>query len=243
MELLATRQKTISLGKQLVDSLGDEHSADVMSRWMAHYIAEQLTAIETAAEPEKAIAEERCFSAILSLWKHRASLPPGHRPFENFDALFRALEQLDPENPRGFYFGVWPAQEQPKTGPIETLVKFMMNVDRSARILIELALVEATQKAADDETKMMLRDAVSTGVDRDIEAIKNLVELGNRFAPNQTENAKLIKRLRDRLQTLDEFTLASKAVRAALQKELRQLEAAPKTSDATSSSPPPPARV
>jgi len=216
------------LGKQLVNALGDEHGADVMSRWMAYYIAEQLAAAEIAKGPEKAIAEEKCFNAILSLWKHRAWLPPAQRPFENFDAVFRALERLDPEESRGFYFGFWPGQEKPKPGSIEALVKFMMDVDRSARILIELALVEATQKTADDKTKMMLRDAVPTGTDGDIEAIRSLVELGNRFASNENENTKLIEKFRDRLQTLDEFALACKTVRTAMEKELRRLEALPK---------------
>src|SRR5882724_908658 len=231
MESSATRQRAINLGKKLVEALGREHGEDVMSRWMAHYIAEQMTVAETSKGAEKAIAEEKCFSAILSLWKHRASLPPGQRPFENFDAIFRALERLDPEDARGFYYGFWSGQEKPNPGSVEALVNLIMDVDAAARVLIELALVEAIEKATDDKTKSLLCEAIPTGADRDIEAIRNLVELRDRFAPTSgSESATLIKRIRDRLQTLDQFARACKGVRAELQKQLQRLETISKAS-------------
>lgn len=230
MESSATRQKTISLGKHLIDWLGDQHGADVMSRWMAHYIAEQITATETATGQAKSLAEKKCFSAILDLWKHRASLPPGQRPFENFEPIFRALEHLDPEEPGGFYYGFWREQSKPELGSVEAMIDFIVAIDNAARVLVEQALIEAIAKATDEKTKAILRDAGLKTTGRDIEAMQTLFELRHRFDANGVGGLeKVIDRLQDRLRTLDTFGNVCKAARVGMQKELRRLERASKS--------------
>jgi hypothetical protein len=74
MESSTTLQKTISLGNQLVALLGEEHNVDLLSRWMAHYISEQMSVIGSTTGESKAAAEERCYNTILKLWAHRAAL-------------------------------------------------------------------------------------------------------------------------------------------------------------------------
>ena len=65
------REEILNLGKLLVGELGLEYSVDTLSRWMAHYIAEQMRIIESTENDDKKLAEEKCFETILKLWKHR----------------------------------------------------------------------------------------------------------------------------------------------------------------------------
>lgn len=96
------QERIINLGKALVEELGSRIGTP--SRWMAHYIAEQMTIADNAQGDDKIRAEQKCFETILKLWEHRSSLPNGQRPFENFEPIFRVLEQLNPENKQPFYF-------------------------------------------------------------------------------------------------------------------------------------------
>jgi hypothetical protein len=99
----------------------------------------------------------------------------------------------DPEEPRGFYSTSFQRQAEPEQGSVEALMEFIMAIDVAARVLIELALMEATDKAATDKTRAMLRDAIVAG--RDIEAIQKLIELHDRFnAADENAVQKLVKR-------------------------------------------------
>ena len=51
-----TQQKAIALGELLVAELGRRHQADMLSRWMAHYIAEQLTLSHALVRGQLALA-------------------------------------------------------------------------------------------------------------------------------------------------------------------------------------------
>src|SRR3954464_10264175 len=99
------QQQIINLGKQLVQSFASEQHGDVdlLSRWMAHYIEQQMMAVENATGAEKVAAEERCFRTIVSLWEHRSTLPNGRRPFESFEPIFEALARLHPDQERPYY--------------------------------------------------------------------------------------------------------------------------------------------
>src|SRR5258708_5779936 len=93
MDNLEIQRQAITLGNKLVEELGREPNMDTLSRWMAHYVAEQIVIAEKTAGVERASAGERCFRTILALWEHRSSLPPGRRPFESFEPILRALER------------------------------------------------------------------------------------------------------------------------------------------------------
>src|ERR1700719_935454 len=85
-------EKVLALGRKLVEELGLEPSVDTLGRWMAHYIAELVDQVKTATGDERAVAEQRCFDAILSLWKHRSELPNGKRPFADLEPVMRAMQ-------------------------------------------------------------------------------------------------------------------------------------------------------
>src|SRR6266436_3211912 len=79
----------LTLGCKLVEELGLEPSVDTLGRWMAHHIADLMLEAKSATGKEKELAEKNCFEAILALWKHRAELPNGKRPFEDLEPVIR----------------------------------------------------------------------------------------------------------------------------------------------------------
>ena len=88
-------EQVISLGKRLVQELGLEPDVDTLGRWMAHYIAELITAAETTIDPaERLRAQEKCCGAILKLWEHRSALPRNLRPLSNLENVLKAIEDL-----------------------------------------------------------------------------------------------------------------------------------------------------
>ena len=80
MELLETQQRVIDLGKVLVKELGFEPSYDTLSKWLAHYIAELITNLESEEGDKKIQSQQHCFETILTLWQHRSSFANGNRP-------------------------------------------------------------------------------------------------------------------------------------------------------------------
>jgi len=221
-----TQPNIISLGNQLVALLGKDHNADQLSRWMAHYVAEQITLAESATGEAKAAAESRCYDTILKLWAHRAVLPMHPRPLERFETIFRVLERIDPENPHGFYH-LFGREEKPKSGSLEARVQFIIDLDDAARILLQLGLAAAVDKATDNTTEKLIRDSVPAVRDRDVEAVQRLLELAK--DPQGTDDgAKQAAQLRARIDTLDRFAQACARVRENFHSQLEDLDSGKK---------------
>ncbi len=126
---------------------------------MAHHLAEKLTAFKSATGLRKQHLGRECRDCILQIWRHRASFPYGHRPFQEFEAVFRALESLDPSRERNRYFSVEvPDQTPPKSQPdgVKVWLDAALSIDRGARALIRVYLdmaVAAASKGKDDWIK------------------------------------------------------------------------------------------
>ena len=129
-------KKAIELGKRLVARLGDEHDYDVLSNWMAHYIAEQITLAESSDNTAKEEAEEKCFKTILQLWTHRSSLPRGKKPFSQFESIFHVLAGLDPNSPHGIYWKLFKPKVAPEHGSVEEISALITALDKAARVMI-----------------------------------------------------------------------------------------------------------
>lgn len=87
----------MELGKQLVVEFNFEKSCDTLGRWMAHHIAELITATkETKSNAERAVAEERAVQTILKLWEHRMALPGHAYPLAQFKEILGLLSKLTP---------------------------------------------------------------------------------------------------------------------------------------------------
>jgi hypothetical protein len=140
----------LALGQKLVSEFGGASQADTLSQWMAHHLAEKLTALKAATGPRKQQLEQGCRDSVLQIWKHRASFPYDHRPFKNFDAVFRALESLDPAKERNRYvrFNI-PDQTPPESQPdlVQAWLDAAISIDRGARAVIRAYLDSAVAEA------------------------------------------------------------------------------------------------
>ncbi|WP_353215857.1 AVAST type 3 anti-phage proein Avs3b [Salinisphaera hydrothermalis] len=164
----------MDLGKKLVDELGIDKSVDTLGRWMAHYIAELIRDAEDAAPEHRPAKLDSCASAILELWRHRAELPDGTRPFEDVEPILRALESLEPCNDTPRYFRQprnMAVEKEPET-EVDQWLKLADGIDFTARQLIRHCLVCASQ-SAQEKTEEWVQLVESTGLnnDMDIKAI------------------------------------------------------------------------
>ena len=92
MESLDRSKAVIELGKRIVANLtlGD----DVTAQWMAHILAEKISAAEDASETVRDSAMAECVDVIQKLWAHRYTVPPYMRPLRELDPLLRTLNSL-----------------------------------------------------------------------------------------------------------------------------------------------------
>lgn len=184
MEKLKQQEKLINLGQLLVNELEGEPGADTLSRWMAHYIAEKISAAEKAKPAEKQKLEKECFDLILKLWKHRSDLPSGSRPFQNFDAILTVLHNISPDENKPYYYNR-PRRDDQQQIEMEQFnekssgewLEIMQAADRAARVWIEHALKKAADSAQDDDTRNWI-DSISVVSPSapDVRIITNIIE-------------------------------------------------------------------
>ncbi len=218
-------ENILALGRKLVEELGLETSVDTLGRWMAHYIAELMTKAENATGAEKSEAKKTCFEAILTLWKHRAVLPSGKRPFEDLEPIVRTIESLDPENDNPRYFPSVRVQmkEGEKECGVDSWLKSANTLDHSARILIRYCLAEAA-RAADDKSEDWVKLAEAAGAEDGIpEIVIRFVSSANDLSAEPDPNAETRRQLEDRLKRLDGFTRAAEAFVSDLRAKLDAL--------------------
>lgn len=224
------KEQIINLGKALVDELGLDQSTDTLGRWMAHYIAERITAAENATGQEKSKAEKECYDGVLKLWQHRAFLPNGHRPFENFEPIFQTFERLDPESERTYFFDD-PYEKTPgrKTDEVSQDIRQWIDVafgiDQVARIWIDYVLKQAANCAGDKKTKAWLQRSVSRK-DKDISIIVSL--LSDDMLDNEkgvTDNIKQKKRelIASRMRKLESFRDFNEKLLSILNQEFEDI--------------------
>jgi hypothetical protein len=204
----------LALGRKLVEELGLEDSVDTLGRWMAHYIADLIARVESTAGDEKQSAEKNCFDAILGLWKHRAELPDGKRPFEDLEPVVRAIESLDPEDDTPHYFRSArpPADEGKKKFETESWLEMVRGFDYSSKVLIGCCLAEAA-RAAVDKSKEWVKLAEAAGEEGGVHEIvvrRLLHSSGLRTEPDP--DAETRRMLKDRIKRLDDFIKMAEAV-------------------------------
>jgi hypothetical protein len=204
----------IALGRKLVIELGLEPSVDTLGRWMAHYVAELIAKAESATRRDRRLAEKACFETILALWKHRAELPRGKRPFESMEPIVRAVESLDPDDhtPRYFRVARQAQREREEKSEVDRWLVFASGLDDTAKILIGICLAEAAN-AAVDKAEEWVRLAKAAGAEAGpheivIRYVSSNVDLGKMSDPND----EIRRQLQDRLGRLEVFIELAKAV-------------------------------
>ena len=226
------QRRIINLGKALVEELGLNPGVDTLARWMAHYIAEQMTIAENAMGDDKIWAEQHCFETILKLWEHRSSLPNGRRPFESFEPIFQALERLDPENKQPYYFNniMENSSEPDKIYKVPANVKQWLDVasgiDRVVRIWLDYVFKQAALCATDEHTIEWLKNHVYLEEFDDASTIIRLIPynfLNSDEVSPKTFQQKRTKMINDRIQDIEAFSDFNQKLLSILRKELEDI--------------------
>jgi hypothetical protein len=196
----------LALGRNLVEELGLEPSGDTLGRWMAHYVAGLIERAEGTTGEEKSLAEKNCFEAILALWRHRAELPNGKRPFEKLEPVIRAIESLDPDDDTPRYFrSARPAKADREKSEADTWLEMVSGLDDSAKILIRHCLAEAA-RATEDKSEEWVKLAEAAGADDGVpEIVIRVVSTAADLAKGPDLDAAARHQLQDRIRRLEGF--------------------------------------
>lgn len=222
MEDSETQERLLNLGNKLQKSL-EKRNGDKTCSWMAHYIAEKMASIDSSCDKAKLSAQRECFETILTLWNYQSCLPHDIQPFKDFDPIFRALAHIDPNKTTSSFFRNENEDNQPPK-EIEQAIKFIINLDAAARIMISFFLQEAISHATDESTLEWL-DAIK-GIARSDEAniiVKFLPESDDEDT-TQDKNEKRKKELSEHINRLEAFEKLSKEIKSILKAELEKYD-------------------
>lgn len=214
----------LDLGKKFVDELGLDQSVDTLGRWMAHYIAELIREAESAAPEDKAMKEERCVSAILELWRHRAELPNGARPFQDVEPILGTLESLDPcgETPRYFPRSRMMAADGESETEAGQWLEMADGIDATARQLIRHCLARASQ-TAEDKSAEWVALAEEAGLDDGMEVrVLRILMSEQKISGGEGREDAERKQAQERLRRLEAFQEVVEALAADLRATLRE---------------------
>jgi hypothetical protein len=191
---------------------------------MAHHIAELIAECDTGDAAGSRAAKERCASAILDLWAHRASLTGASKPFQELAPIIETLRSLDPEGEHLFYRRMMPNAGGAANEETTRWLNFAKNCDAIARMLIGIGIDKASEHAADDAWEWA--DAASKaglGSDFDIQ-ISDFLD--SRLNDAARADERRIRELKGRIEKLESFSAMASALRTDLQKQLENLEGA-----------------
>lgn len=212
----------LNLGKQLVKELGLESSVDTLSRWMAHYIAQQMSEIETTAGADKHAAEEKCFDTILKLWKHKAYYKTGNKPFENFIPIFQTLDRLNPDNEEPFYFQSEYFTRNESDNTDDVVKQYLMmatKIDESVRVWLKFIFQQAVKQAVDEKTMEWINVAAPLAANDETSLIIRILSESDFEEKDKEEKAKLIEHRIEQLKSFREF---NEELIAMYEEELKQ---------------------
>lgn len=219
MESLDRSKAVLELGKRIVAGLklGD----DVTAQWMAHLVAEKISAAEHASETARDAAVAECVDVILKLWAHRHTLPPYMRPLRELDPLLRTLNSLGVNEEDELRFFARPPRSEELESATEDekkLFEFAIGIDHVARELIRYALSVAAERSV-DVVKPWLEEAFKGSLEATVELrISRFVAEG---LLKSHEGAKQQSTL-DRIDRLESFANAALFLADEMRKMLPQ---------------------
>lgn len=236
MENLEQQEKIINLGKLFVKELKLEPGVDTFSRWMAHYIAERMTAAEQAlSDEDKKEAEKECFETILALWKHRWLLPSQKRPLEEFESILKTLERLNPEEQEPFFYHSLEHElsELEKNNPdlkeITDYTNLALQIDKAARIWIEFVLNQAALKAKNQKTESFLENSINIPDNVDSRIVRIILDADpvvglENYNDDAIHKKYLAEKLKKRIEDLEKFSKLNEVLLEKYKKDLEAIE-------------------
>lgn len=208
MESLDRSKAVIKLGKQIVEglTLGD----DVTAQWMAHLVAEKISAAEDVSETVRDSAVAECVDVILKLWAHRYILPPDMRPLRELDPLLRTLNSLDVNETDELRFFARPPSSEELEGATEDekkLFEFAVGIDQAARELIRYALSIAAARSV-SVVKPWLEEVVKGGLEATVELRVSRFVVDGLLKSQKESNRQAMLDRADRLESFAKVALS-----------------------------------
>ncbi|MFS4505497.1 hypothetical protein ACMA46_04595 [Clavibacter sp. Sh2141] len=143
----------LSLGQQIADSLDER---DLLSRWMAHHLADRLAALEQLKGRSRLRAEDAVAELIVQIWAHRREVAFRVDPLAATDSVERAMARLDPEVKGPFsYFRPFDDEPGPSEAEVEVnaALKLALAVDDVAQDLVRALIAYAARTAIDHDAE------------------------------------------------------------------------------------------
>lgn len=165
-------EAVLELGRRLVEQLDTDD--DLLTSWMAHYLAELIQASKTATSNDKPAADAACAREIRALWNHRASLPRQVRPLTELDPILKTLARLGGSDAHHLSQQSADTVDKPEEETRRWLAR-AEQLDQAARELVQYAIQAATRGAA-STAKPWLELAKDAGLDLS-EAEMSILEL------------------------------------------------------------------
>lgn len=222
-------QELLKLGDALVGQLHLDQSNDILGRWMAHHLARLLTEAEAATGEEKEALEQRCFEAVLAIWKHRNCLPNGLRPLEPAERLLGIVEALDSDAPKSMYSPAamqWDDLDLPDQPTDEETQRLSLvwQFDRAARFVIRHLLGRMVEDLPEDTREWVRRAQAASAEGPDTITIRRLLLASGAADAAKSRKEGETRKWRSRLEEMDRFLAIAGEVRADLASRLVDAE-------------------
>ncbi|WP_292637863.1 AVAST type 3 anti-phage proein Avs3b [Mesorhizobium sp.] len=211
----------LALGKKFIRELKLGDTNDTLTRWMVHYLAEQIKNAEKKTAKNHAVLLENCCQTILAIWQHRHELPNGKRPFQGLEPMLRALETLDPDNGPYRYFQppLLPENASEESKASQQWLKLAESLDYSARILVRQCLTNAADSAI-DKSKEWVALAQQAGLEEFEFPILRIIIGDNDLARTRNPKDEQRKLLEDRAGKLRGFMQLATTVLKGYERQL-----------------------
>jgi hypothetical protein len=236
MENSELQEQIINLGKLFVQELKLDPGSDTFSKWMAHYIAENMKMAEQAmSDEDKKEAEKECFETILALWKHRWLLPYGKRPLEEFEPILKTLERLNPEEQEPYFYHSLDHElselerNNPDLKEITAHTNMALQIDKAARIWIEFILNQAALKAKNEKTDSFLNNSINIHDNDDATIIRIVLDsdpaIGfENYKDDNVQKKYQSEKLKKRIEELERFSKLNEVLLEKYRKDLETIK-------------------
>jgi hypothetical protein len=205
---LTRSSAVLELGKRLVELLDGQD--DLLTAWMAHYIAERMEEAEHASGEAKQDANVICAHAILELWRYRSCLPKHIRPFAELESIQRALTSLDVDRSDYRYYPtiLREAASTDSDDDAKQWLDLAIGLDYSARVLIKSSLRAAALRAS-AQAQPWVELARCAGADEGFESVvvDFVRECDNEITADQANQHEALANQVTRLESFAELAM------------------------------------
>jgi len=206
-QLKQSENEILDLGNKIVKQLDLKKRSDTTAKWMAHYVAELISNIESCKNPEeKKEMQQECSQLIFKLWKNKKFLPID-QPLSDLKPLLKILEGL---STRQFHFSPF----FPKENDLKNIdwFEFAMLVKKNSIDIFEIIvfansaneIIEHRKKSTDDSLPLFKHESnIMSLLSSNLENKSSIIRFGEERLEYEKLNSEEAKKIVfDRLESL-----------------------------------------